>query len=191
MWISRDPGRRPAIFHVFVRNNARHRWQNGECLIHGTLCYADCVHCSNGSAAERHRRPDFRIGSERPETSCSRRCIRFRKWKVMLLNAGMRPPADVRIAAELMPLRSFRRPSSERFVWLRGEPVHGNCQYRGGGFLLRPRPKMRRPHRKIILYFAGSSELPQEADVVYAPRSKGIGKPVEVRRVLALLPNEP
>jgi hypothetical protein len=34
MWISRDPGR------MLVRDNARRRWQNGECLIHANplLC---------------------------------------------------------------------------------------------------------------------------------------------------------
>jgi hypothetical protein len=47
MWINRDPGRRPANFHMIVRNDARRRWQIGECLIHGILCCADYVHCSN------------------------------------------------------------------------------------------------------------------------------------------------
>jgi hypothetical protein len=34
MWISRDSGRRPANFHMIVRNDACRRWQNGECLTH-------------------------------------------------------------------------------------------------------------------------------------------------------------
>jgi hypothetical protein len=57
MWISRDPGRRPAIFHMLIRDNARRRWQNGECLIHGNppLCG---LHYSNGIRPEKfHGRP--------------------------------------------------------------------------------------------------------------------------------------
>ena len=32
MWINRDPGRRPANFHMIVRNDARRRWQIGEAV---------------------------------------------------------------------------------------------------------------------------------------------------------------
>jgi hypothetical protein len=89
MWISRDPGRRPAIFHMLVRDNAGRRWQNGECRIHGNplLCGLSALQQRDPRGKVPPPSPTFTSGASAPWTSCSRRCIRFRKWKVILLNA--------------------------------------------------------------------------------------------------------
>jgi hypothetical protein len=68
MWISRDPGRRPAIFHMLIRDNARRRWQNGECLIHGNplLCGLRALQQRDPRGKVPPAVPDFHIRGERP-----------------------------------------------------------------------------------------------------------------------------
>jgi hypothetical protein len=45
MWISRESGRRRAMFPMLILPNASQR-QPGDCLIHGTLCCGDHAHCN-------------------------------------------------------------------------------------------------------------------------------------------------
>jgi hypothetical protein len=158
MWISHHPGRRPAIFRVLARNNARRRRQNGECLIHGNplLCGLRALQqlgprgkvppplSTFTSGAIRSKAPvDFLLSARQTVTgpfwkqgrnclSAVHQCLAvhhgrvgslsamrashahqigraasgFRSGKAYFRMPGMRPPADLRIEAEVIPPRN-------------------------------------------------------------------------------------